>query len=108
MATRWRLDTCNCELEFTDGNNIEGTGKFIKKCSVHSQDNLMTVVGENLGKNRAVMTLVTEHGLDPLKIGFEFEKKGKGRRHARIIVPIGTPDVKFDELDKSHTRLIRR
>ncbi len=108
MATRWRPDTCNCELEFTDGNNLEGTCKFLKKCNIHALDSMATVIEENRGKNRAVAKLMEATGLEPHSIRFEFERKGRGRRLCKLTVPVGTPNIEVDEIDKVHTIILRK
>jgi len=107
MANRWLPDTCGCELSIDDYSNIEGTGKFIIRCKYHTQDTLMTVVSENFGRSR-VITQLLKLGLGIEQIRTEFEKKGRGRRHARITVPVGTPDVTIDSQDVGYIRILRR
>lgn len=106
MATRWRLDTCDCEFIFEneDADNLESY-KFLKKCNIHANDTTMTVIEENRGKNRAVAKLM-EAGLEPHKIGFEFEKKGAGRRLCKLTIPSGTEIPEVDNIDKDHTRIL--
>ncbi len=107
MATRWGLDTCKCVIEYTDGDRPVESGKFLNKCNIHFADSLLTVIEENRGKNR-VMSQLMDAGIDPNVVGIEFEKKGAGRRLCKITCPVGSPTVEVNNIDKGHTRLLRR
>lgn len=105
--TRWGLDTCKCVLEFSDGDHVVETSKFLTRCQDHQQDTLLTVIEENRGKNR-VMAKFLEQGMNPDEVRFEFEKKGGGRRLCKIIIPAGSPTVEIDEIDVKNTRIFRK
>lgn len=90
MATRWRPDTCGCELIFKDGS--ENTPTFVKRCNDHLQDTELTVWDENRQKNKTVSAAL-EAGVNEEDIHWVFEKKGAGPRHLMFTIPNGSPSL---------------
>lgn len=106
MSTRWRPDTCDCELVFNNGP--ENPPDHIKHCVDHKEDNGLVVWSENQGKNRT-LSILEDMGLDPLKVEWRFEKKGRGRRTFIFEIPtdsrIAPSDIEFDPRDINHIEI---
>jgi len=100
--TRWRPDTCGCELIFKDGP--ENTPTFVKQCNDHLQDTELTVWDENREKNKSISILM-EAGFKEEDITWEFEKKGGGQRLLKIYVPLAGPMI---AMASSKVHLFRR
>jgi len=102
MSTRWRPNTCGCELIFNNGP--ENPPDHITKCKDHKEDNGSVVWSENQGLNRT-LGILEKMGLDPTKIEWEFDKKGRGRRTLKIHIPPGL-GVVFDPRDIKHIEIV--
>ncbi len=90
MPTRWRPDTCGCELVFNEGPNRLPT--FITRCPTHRDESAQTVVAEVAGKN-AVLSLLVDAGVDHAAIAVRFDARGRGKRACTVSVPAGVSPV---------------
>ena len=95
MSTRWRPDTCLCELEFTNGP--EALPTFITRCPEHLESSEAIVVAECAGKN-AARSLLLDAGVALVDISTRFTVVGNGKRSLSITVPKGTPPLQADAI----------
>lgn len=99
--TRWRPDTCGCELI-----QYEFTAEMIKPCEDHKEDNGQVPFDENQGLDRT-LTILEKMGLIRDDVKWEFEKVGRGRRKLRIHIPSGL-GVVFDPRDIKHIEIVSK
>jgi len=71
MSTRWRPNTCGCELLFDQGPEQPPT--HLKRCRDHPDATGLEVWDENRTLNRALGVIVQQTGIDPLAVAWRFE-----------------------------------
>ncbi len=109
MGTRWRPNTCGCELDFVDGPKQPPT--HITRCPEHLEDDGRVVWDENQGLNRTLKVLQETRGIAPEAVLWTFTRVSPtGRRHLDVIVPSSLAPV--DDLqaqlapgDQGHVRI---
>lgn len=99
FPTPWRPNTCGCHLM-----QYEDTAVMVKPCADHINDDGKVPFDENQGLGRT-LDVLDKMGLDPSKVRWEFDKKGRGRRTLRIHIPAGM-GVVFDPRDVRHIELV--
>lgn len=82
-TTRWRPDTCECELlyswdsDVSEEKRVHSFDKAEKKCEAHADvpDDILwdTIVTENQKKNAVVNAVVEETGILPTDIVFSYD-----------------------------------
>ncbi len=106
MGTRWRPNTCGCELDFVDGPKQPPT--HLTRCPEHQADDGLVVWDENRGLNRTLKLLETQ-GIAPETVLWAFTPRvaPQGRRSLEIDVPgvVGDLETRLDPSDRGHVRL---
>ncbi len=112
MATRWRPNTCGCELEFVLGPNLPPV--HITRCPEHQHDVGLVVWDENRGLNRTLKVLQETRGIAPETVLWTFTPRAAptGRRPLEIVVlrdvqgVSNQPDPQdLDPSDRAHVHL---
>lgn len=104
MGTRWRPNTCGCELEFLEGPTQPPT--HLTRCPEHQADDGLVVWDENRGLNRALKVLQEVRGIAPETVTWAFTRiSPTGRRSLEIVIPWDVGAVDLDLSDRGHVRL---
>ncbi len=106
MGTRWRPNTCGCELDFVDGPKQPPT--HLTRCPEHQEDEGLVVWDENRGLNRALTLLEKVQGVAPDTVTWTFTRAAStGRRSLEIVVPgaVGDVQTQLDPGDRAHVHL---
>ena len=86
MATRWRPNTCGCELVFEQGPEQPPT--HVTRCRDHADATGLEVWDENRTLNRAIGVVSAETGAPPATIAWHFTPAVDGsRRTLHITLP---------------------
>ncbi len=109
MGTRWRPNTCGCELDFVDGPEQPPT--HLTRCPDHQADDGLVVWDENRGLNRTLKVLQTAQGVAPDEVTWAFTRVAPtGRRSLEIVVPGAVDDLEthLHPNDQGHVHLRSR
>ena len=87
--TKWRPDTCGCQLEFKNGPTEPPV--HLSRCEAHKECDPLDVWNENRGLNTARGILYEEHGIDPTDVLWSFART-KGKRALTVQVDIDLPE----------------
>ncbi len=106
MGTRWRPNTCGCELDFIAGPTQPPV--HLTRCPEHLADDGLTVWDENRGLNRTLKVLQEAGGIAPETVTWTFTRMGpRGRRSLEIALPgaVGVLAGLLDPSDLAHVHL---
>ena len=84
-TTRWRPDTCGCEIEFQWDDAVKdgphSVHKINRSCPAHTfadgKDTYEAVLSENKRKNIIVSEIVAAHAVEPEAVGFAYNANRK-------------------------------
>jgi hypothetical protein len=89
-STRWRPETCECVLEFTDPDSPPN---FLERCEYHRDATGLDVWNENRSLNDVRRIMWEEQAIDPRSVTFHYKPSGRAQRALVVDVPQDAPDA---------------
>lgn len=102
MPTRWKPDTCGCEININEDESVT----MVTPCPDHLNDSGQVVLNENQGRNRLFLAL-HKLGINSDEVEWYFERQGRGRRQLKVVVP-GNSTIDIDPRDSRFIQISRK